>query len=216
MIDDPETFIRENTALQAVPHAPEIRLYVADEITPIWKMTEVSRGSMGIAPPFWAFAWAGGQALARYVLDHPETVAGKVVLDFAAGSGLVAIAAMKAGAARTLACDIDPICRAAIAVNAEANGVIVSSTIADLLDHPPPAVDVILAGDICYEKVLTGRLLTWLQAAHAAGVRVMIGDPGRTYFPKSGLMKLAEYEVKTTRELEDFEIKRTGVWTFPD
>jgi predicted nicotinamide N-methyase len=216
MIEDPEAFIRENTALQPVPHAPEISLYVADEITPIWKMTEEGLGAMGIAPPFWAFAWAGGQALARYVLDNPEIVAGKQVLDFASGSGLVAIAAMKAGAARTLACDIDPICRAAIAVNAEANGVSVQATIADLLDQPPPAVDVILAGDICYEKTVTGRVMRWLKAARAAGIQVLIGDPGRTYFPKSGLRQLAQYEVRTTRELEDFEIKRTGVWTFPD
>jgi predicted nicotinamide N-methyase len=215
MIDDPEAFIRQNTALQPVPHAPEISLYVADEITPIWSMTEGALGAMGISPPFWAFAWAGGQALARYVLDHPEIVAGKSVLDFASGSGLVAIAAMKAGAARTLACDIDPMCDAAIAVNAEANRVTVEAVITDLLDHPPPAVDVILAGDICYERALTGRVLAWLQAARAAGVTVLIGDPGRTYFPKSGLDKLAQYEVRTTRELEDYEIKRTGVWTLP-
>lgn len=216
MIDDPEAFIRENTALQPVPHAPEISLYVADEITPIWSMTEGALGAMGISPPFWAFAWAGGQALARYVLDHPETVAGKSVLDFAAGSGLVAIAAMKAGAARALACDIDPMCDAAIAVNAKANGVSVQAAIANLLDRPPPAVDVILAGDICYERTVTGRVVPWLKAAGAAGVKVFIGDPGRTYFPKTGLVQLAQYEVRTTRELEDFEIKRTGVWTLPD
>ena len=216
MIDDPEAFIRQNTVLQPVPHAPEISLYVADEITPIWKMTEEGLGAMGISPPFWAFAWAGGQALARYVLDHPETVAGKSVLDFATGSGLVAIAAMKAGAARVLACDIDPMCNAAIAVNAKANGVSVEAAIANLLDHPPPPVDVILAGDICYERAIAGRLLDWLKAARADGVKVLIGDPGRTYFPKSGLEQLAQYEVRTTRELEDFEIKRTGVWTFPD
>ncbi|HEY4031667.1 MAG TPA: methyltransferase [Caulobacteraceae bacterium] len=215
MIDDPEAFIRQNTALQPVPHAPEIRLYVADEVTPIWKMTEQGLGALGIAPPFWAFAWAGGQALARYVLDNPEIVAGKAVLDFAAGSGLVAIAAMKAGAAHTMACDIDPFCRAAILVNAEANGVAVEPAIENLLDRPPPAVDVILAGDICYERKVTGRVLAWLQAAHDAGVTVLIGDPGRNYFPKSGLEHLAQYEVRTTRELEDFEIKRTGVWTFP-
>jgi predicted nicotinamide N-methyase len=216
MIDDPEAFIRENTALQPVPHAPEISLYVADEITPIWKMTEDGLGALGIAPPFWAFAWAGGQALARYVLDNPEEVRGKAVLDFAAGSGLVAIAAMKAGAASAIANDVDPFCRAAIAVNAEANAVAVQARIADLLDKPPPAVDVILAGDICYERTLTGRVLAWLKAAQAAGVRVLIGDPGRTYFPKSGLVHLAQYEVQTTRELEDFEIKKTGVWALPD
>jgi len=178
MIDDPEAFIRENTALQPVPHAPEISLYVADEITPIWKMTEEALGAMGIAPPFWAFAWAGGQGLARYVLDNPDTVAGKTVLDFAAGSGLVAIAAMKAGAARTLACDVDPICRAAIAVNAEVNGVAVESAIADLLDLPPPEVDVILAGDICYEKTLTPRVLAWLKTARAAGGDLRLAGAG--------------------------------------
>ena len=216
MIDDPESFIRENTVLQPVPHAPEISLYVADEITPIWKMTEDGLGAMGISPPFWAFAWAGGQALARYVLDNPQIVAGKSVLDFASGSGLVGIAAMKAGASRVLACDIDPMCDAAIAVNAQANGVRVEAAIANLLDDPPPSVDVILAGDICYERSIAGRLLDWLKAARAKGVTVLIGDPGRTYFPKSGLEQLAQYEVRTTRELEDFEIKRTGVWTFPD
>lgn len=216
MIDDPEAFIRQNTALQPVPHAPEIRLYVADEITPIWRMTEEGLGAMGIAPPFWAFAWAGGQALARYVLDHPEEVRGKTVLDFASGSGLVAIAAMKAGAAKALACDIDPMSRAAIAVNTEANGVTVSAAIGDLLNGPPPAVDVILAGDICYEKTLAERVLAWLKAARAGGARVLIGDPGRTYFPRQGLERLAQYEVQTTRELEDFEIKKTGVWTLAE
>jgi predicted nicotinamide N-methyase len=216
VIEDPEAFIRANTVLQAVPHAPEIRLYVADEITPIWKMTEEALGELGLAPPFWAFAWAGGQAIARYLIDHPEEARGKAVLDFASGSGLCAIAAMKAGADRALACDIDPFCRAAIALNAEANGVVVDSVIADLLDRPAPAVDLILAGDICYEKPLAERVLAWLADAAAGGSRVLIGDPGRTYFPRRGLVPLAEYEVQTTRELEDFEIKRTGVWTLPD
>ena len=215
MIDDPEAFIRANTVLQPVPHAPEIVLHVADEITPIWKMTEEALGELGLAPPFWAFAWAGGQAIARYLLDNPDEVRGKAVLDFASGSGLCAIAAMKAGAARALANDIDPFCRAAIALNAEANGVAVDSAIADLLDRAAPAVDVILAGDICYEKPLAERVLAWLAAARASGSRVLIGDPGRTYFPRVGLAQLADYQVQTTRELEDYEIKRTGVWTFP-
>jgi predicted nicotinamide N-methyase len=188
---------------------------VASEITPIWKMTETALSELGIAPPFWAFAWAGGQAIARYLLDHPHEARGKSVLDFASGSGLCAIAAMKAGADRALACDIDPFCSAAIALNAEANGVVVASTIDNLLDRPAPAVDLILAGDICYEKPLAERVLAWLAAAHAAGARVLIGDPGRSYFPKQGLVRLADYQVQTTRELEDFEIKRTGVWTFP-
>jgi predicted nicotinamide N-methyase len=215
MIDDPEAFIRANTVLQPAPHAPEISLHVADEITPIWKMTEEALGELGLAPPFWAFAWAGGQAIARYLLDNPDEVRGKAVLDFASGSGLCAIAAMKAGAARALANDIDPFCRAAIALNAEANGVAVDSVIADLLDRAAPQVDVILAGDICYEKPLAERVLAWLTAARATGSRVLIGDPGRTYFPRVGLVQLADYQVQTTRELEDYEIKRTGVWTFP-
>jgi predicted nicotinamide N-methyase len=215
MIEDPEAFIRANTVLQPVPHAPAIRLHLAAEVTPIWTMTEEVLGEMGLAPPFWAFAWAGGQAIARYLLDHPQEVRGRAVLDFASGSGLCAIAAMMAGADRALACDIDPFCRAAVALNAEANGVAVDCVIADLLDRAPPAVDVILAGDICYEKPLAERVLAWLAAAAAGGSRVLIGDPGRTYFPREGLAKLAEYQVPTTRELEDFEIKRTGVWTLP-
>ncbi len=215
MIDDPEAFIRANTVLLPVPHAPELVLHVASEITPIWKMTEDALGEMGLAPPFWAFAWAGGQAIARYLLDNPEVVRGKAVLDFASGSGMCAVAAMKAGADRALACDIDPFCRAAIALNAEANGVVVDSVIADLLDRPPPAVDVILAGDICYEKPLAERVLAWLAAAAASGAHVLIGDPGRSYFPRTGLIPLADYQVQTTRELEDIEIKRTGVWTLP-
>jgi predicted nicotinamide N-methyase len=215
MIDDPEGFIRAHTRLQPVPHTPELSLYVADAITPIWTMTEDALGELGLAPPFWAFAWAGGQGVARYVLDHPETVAGKAVLDFAAGSGLCAIAAMRAGAARALANDIDPFCRAAVALNARANGVTVDSLIGDLLDGPAPDADVILAGDICYEKPMSERVLAWLSRANDRGVRVLIGDPGRSYFPKTGLTPLAQYQVPTTRELEDDEIKRTGVWTFP-
>lgn len=214
-IDDPAAFVRANTVLQPVPHAPELSLHVADEMTPIWKMTEDALGEMGLAPPFWAFAWAGGQALARYLLDHPVEVAGKRVVDFATGSGLVAIAAMKAGARSVLAADIDPFCRAAVQLNSEANGVKVGFTQDDMLLAPPPPADVILAGDICYEKPLAERVLAWLAAAHAAGTRVLLGDPGRSYFPKTGLVRLADYQVETTRELEDMAIKRTGVWTLP-
>lgn len=215
MITDRRAFIVENTRLQAPPHAPELRLHLADEITPIWRLTEEALEEMGLPPPFWAFAWAGGQALARYLLDHPETVAGKRVVDFAAGSGIVAIAAMKAGAAHVLAADIDGFCGAAIALNARANGVAVDFTDADLLDGPPPPVDVILAGDICYEKPLAERVMAWLAIARAAGTQVLIGDPRRTYFPREGLVKLAEYQVPTTRELEDMEVKKTAVWTLP-
>lgn len=216
MITDRRAFIRDNTRLQAPPHAPELVLHLADEITPIWRLTEEALEEIGLPPPFWAFAWAGGQAVARYVLDNPEIVAGRRVVDFASGSGMVAIAAMKAGAASALAADIDIFCEAAVTLNAAANGVAVDFTDADLLDDPAPAdAEVILAGDICYEKPLAGRVIAWLTAAKAAGKTVLIGDPGRTYFPKTGLVLLAEYQVPTTRELEDMEVKRTRVWTFP-
>jgi predicted nicotinamide N-methyase len=215
MIADRRAFILDNTRLQRPPHTPEIALHLADEITPIWKLTEEELGELGLPPPFWAFAWAGGQALARYLLDHPHEVAGKRVLDFAAGSGLVGIAAMKAGAASALCADIDGFCSAAVALNAQANGVGLDFTDTDLLDSPPPAVGLIAAGDICYENPLADRVLAWLGVARDNGTRVLIGDPGRTYLPKHGLEKLAEYQVPTTRELEDFAVKRTGVWAMP-
>ncbi|WP_029911426.1 methyltransferase [Caulobacter sp. UNC358MFTsu5.1] len=208
-------FILENTRLQAPPHTPELRLHLADEITPIWKLTEEALAEIGLPPPFWAFAWAGGQALARYILDHPGIVAGKRVIDFASGSGLVAIAAMKAGAAEVLAADIDVFCEAAIGLNAAANGVEAAFTEVDLLGAPPPAADLILAGDICYERPMAEAVMAWLAQGRTAGATVLIGDPGRTYFPKDGLEKLAEYQVPTTRELEDMAVKRTSVWTLP-
>jgi predicted nicotinamide N-methyase len=214
-ISDPTAFIRANTRPQAVPHAPEITLWLADEVTPIWRLTEEALGELGLPPPFWAFAWAGGQAVARWILDHPGEVTGKRVLDFAAASGLVGIAAMKAGAANVLCADIDPICAAAVALNAETNGVEIAFTDADLLDGNPPEIDVICAGDVCYEQPMAGRVLDWLGRARANGTRVLIGDPHRTYFPREGLTFLAEYRVPTTRELEDLEIKRTSVWALP-
>jgi predicted nicotinamide N-methyase len=214
-ISDRRAFILENTRLQAPPHTPELTLHLADEVTPIWKLTEEALAEIGLPPPFWAFAWAGGQALARYVLDHPETVAGKRVIDFASGSGLVAIAAMRAGAASVLAVDIDVFCEAAIGVNADVNGVAVAFTQVNLLDAPPPPADVLLAGDICYERPMAEAVMAWLAQGRAAGATVLIGDPGRTYFPKDGLVKLAEYQVPTTRELEDMAVKRTSVWTLP-
>ena len=209
-------FIAANTRPQRPPHTPEIELQLADEITPIWRLTEEALAEIGLPPPFWAFAWAGGQALARYVLDHPRVVAGRRVLDFASGSGIVGVAAMKAGAAETLCADVDAFCGAALALNAAANGVVCGYTNEDLLDAPPPAwAEVILAGDICYEKPLAERVMAWLAAGRAQGAQVLIGDPGRSYFPRSGLEKLAEYEVPTTRELEDMAVKRTAVWTLP-
>ena len=206
-------FIAANTRLQAVPHAPEISLWLADEITPLWRLTEEELGEMGLPPPFWAFAWAGGQALARWLLDHPDQVTGKRVIDLATGSGLVAVAAMKAGAASVLAADIDPFCAAAVAANAASNGVEIAFTDANLLDAPPPPADLICAGDVFYEKPMAEAVLVWLKQAQANGTRVIVGDPGRTYFPKSGLTLLAEYTVPTTRELEDQEVKRSRVWS---
>ena len=208
------SFILDNTRLQAPPHTPELSLYLADEITPIWRMTEEALQQIGLPPPFWAFAWAGGQALARYVLDNPEVVAGKRVVDFASGSGIVAIAAAQAGATRVLAADIDPFCGAAIGLNTAANDVACAFTDVDLLDAPAPAwAQVILAGDICYEQPMAGRVMAWLGDAKAGGATVLIGDPGRSYFPRQGLTKLAEYQVPTTRELEDMAIKKSCVWT---
>jgi len=212
VITDRRAFILDNTRQQSPPHTPELKLHLADEITPIWRLTEEALGALGLPPPFWAFAWAGGQALARYVLDTPSEVAGRCVLDFATGSGLVAIAAMRAGAGSVLACDVDDFCAAAVALNTAVNGVSVSFTAADLLDQPAPDVEVILAGDIFYESPVAKRVERWLRAAHGRGIRVLIGDPGRSYFPKAGLVQLAAYEVETTRELEDQEVKRSGVW----
>jgi predicted nicotinamide N-methyase len=211
---DPRAFILDHTHLQRPPHTPELQLYLADALTPLWQMTEHELGAQGVPPPFWAFAWVGGLALARYLLDHPAEVAGRRVLDFAAGSGLCAIAAAKAGAATVQAADIDPFSAAAVALNAAANGVTVAFTGADLLAAAPPATDLILAGDICYEQPLAGRVLGWLRLAHARGTRVLIGDPGRAYFPAAAFIPLATYEVPTSRELEDAPIKHAGVFTF--
>jgi len=213
MITDPFAFIRAETRLLPVPHTPEIALHVADEATELWQRTEEELGEIGLPPPFWAFAWAGGQALSRYILDNPETVRGRRVLDFASGSGLVAIAAMKAGAAEVTACDIDGFAIAAIQLNAEANGVQVTPVQADLIgqDH---GWETILAGDICYERDLAERVIEWLFALSRRGATVLIGDPGRSYLPKERLERLSQYEVPVTRSLEDAEIKKTSVWRF--
>ena len=210
-IADPEAFIRAETRLRPVPLVPEIALHVADEAVPIWHRTEEELGEMGLPPPFWAFAWAGGQALARHVLDHPGLVAGRRVLDFASGSGLVGIAAMKAGALSADCADIDPFARAAIALNGASNGVALTPRGADLIGAGE-GWDVVLAGDIAYERDLAARVFAWQLALAARGAVVLIGAPGRTYLPKDRLEKLADYSVPVTRELEDMEIKRTSVF----
>ncbi len=216
VIADRRAFILEHTRLQRPPHAPELQLHLADEVTPLWRLTEEALGELGLPPPFWAFAWAGGQALARYLLDTPEEVAGRAVLDFASGSGLVAIAAMRAGAACALAADIDPFAGEACGLNAAANGVEVAFTGEDLLDGPVAGADVVLAGDVSYEKPMADRVYAWLRRARDAGRRVLVGDPGRAYLPRAGLVRLAEYRVETSRELEDAEVKRCAVWTLAD
>jgi predicted nicotinamide N-methyase len=210
---DKATFIRTHTRLLAVPHAPEIRLYLANEATALWEKTEQDLGEIGLPPPFWAFAWAGGQALARYVLDHPELVRGKRVLDFASGSGLVAVAAAIAGAAKVEASEIDEFAVAAIDLNAEANGVEVTVQAGDLAGEDR-GWDVVLAGDVSYERDMAERVTGWLAALAARGASVLIGDPGRTYLARERLQIVAEYRVPVTRALEDMEIKRTQVWAF--
>lgn len=211
MILDRAAFIRANTRLRPVPHAPEISLFVADDATALWQKTEDELQELGLPPPFWAFAWAGGQALARFVLDHPELVSGHHVLDFASGSGLVAIAAAKAGAARVEACDIDPFAIEAIALNAAANGVGVDARYEDLVGRNE-GWETVLAGDIFYERDTAERVFDWLGALRRRGAAVLIGDPGRTYLQRDRLEALATYEVPVTRDLEDLEIKRSSVW----
>ncbi len=210
-IADPEGFIRSHTRLLAVPHAPSIRLHLADEATALWQKTEDELGEIGLPPPFWAFAWAGGQALARHVLDHPELVAGGHVLDVGSGSGLVAIAAAMAGAALAEANDIDPIAHHAIALNAAANSVAVRVRGEDLVGTDEGWTHV-LAGDVCYEQGMAGRIVDWLSALQARGAVVLIGDPRRAYLPLARLESVATYEVPVTRSLEDAEVKRASVW----
>jgi predicted nicotinamide N-methyase len=212
---DKLAFIQRNTRLLPVPHTPEISLCVADEATELWQKTEDELGEIGLPPPFWAFAWAGGQALARYILDHPEQLRGRSVLDFASGSGLVAIAAAKAGARHVDAADIDAFAGEAIACNARENGVAdrIRVHLDDLIgqDH---GWDVVLAGDICYQRDIAEKVILWLQALALRGAIVLIGDPGRSYLPKDKLVELATYQVPTTRSLEDMDIKKSSVWRF--
>lgn len=205
-------FILGNTRLMPVPLVPEVKLHLAHEAVPLWQKTEEELGQMGLPPPFWAFAWAGGQALARYVLDNPQLVHGRTVLDLASGSGLVGIAAMKAGAHSVLAADIDHFASAAIRLNAQSNAVVISVTADDLLQAPPPPAHTILVGDLFYERGLAQRLLAWLEDAKANGAHVLIGDPGRSYLPREKLVAAAAYQVPVTRDLEDAEIKNTSVW----
>lgn len=210
-IADIPAFIRENTRIMEASFVPEVRLHLADDAVALWEMTEEQLEQIGLPPPFWAFAWAGGQALARYVLDHPEIVRGQSVLDVASGSGLVGIAAVQAGARHALAADIDVFAAHAAQLNAALNAVTVETTGADLVGQAV-AQDVILVGDLFYDRDLAPRVLDWLAALQDQGRRVLIGDPGRTYLPRDRLEQIAAYDIPVTRALEDSELKRAAVW----
>jgi predicted nicotinamide N-methyase len=208
---DPAEFVRANTVVAAPPLVPEIQLHLASEITPLWQATEASLAKDQLPPPYWAFAWAGGQALARHLLDQPELVRGRSALDFGAGSGLVAIAAAKAGA-RATAAEIDPLAAAAIALNAALNQVEVEVERTDVIGRADLPWQVVLAGDMCYEQPLAERLTLWLRGLAARGITVLLGDPGRAYLPSAGLEALARYAVPTTLELEDRLTREGVVW----
>lgn len=208
---EPSLFIASNTEPIAPPLVPEVTLHLATEVVPLWRKTEEELEAIGVPPPYWAFAWAGGQALARFILDHPAFVRNRSVLDFGAGSGLVGLAAARAGARDVLCADVDTFALAAINLNATLNKLQVHTTAADVIGQAM-AIDVILVGDMCYERPLADRLLVWLHQQLRAGTEVLLGDPGRSYFPKQSVTKLASYQVETTRELEDREIRDTGVY----
>ncbi|MBK1696779.1 class I SAM-dependent methyltransferase [Rhodovibrio salinarum] len=207
----PAAFVREQTSLESPRLIPEIAIYGANELNPLWHASEEELAENGVPPPYWAFAWAGGQALARYLLDTPEVVRGKRVLDFAAGSGLCAIAALKAGAAAATASDLDPFACAAMQLNATANDVWLDVTDADMIDAPGNW-DVVLAGDVFYEREMAQRVAPWLKRLARGGAAVLVGDPHRHYLPSDGFTRLAHYTVPTTRELEDRELCATSVW----
>jgi predicted nicotinamide N-methyase len=210
---DARRFILENTAVSSPPHVPELRMHLADEAHDLWHKTEDELGEIGLPPPFWAFAWAGGQGLARYVLDNPHIVRGRQVIDFASGSGLVGIAAMMAGAAEVTCADIDPFSMQAIALNAELNDVTVKTLHENIIGSALNA-QVLLAGDVFFDRQLASELVPWFQNLAASGIDVLVGDPGRTYLPKRQLEQLAAYRVPVTRALEDAEVKRATVWRF--
>jgi len=209
-VTDPAGFIAANTRASAHPLVPEVTLALADELTPLWQATEAWLSREGVSPPYWAFAWPGSAALARWVLDDPAPVAGRRVLDFASGCGLAAIAAAKAGAAAVLAADIDPLAEAAALLNAAANGVALAATTRDVVGEAG-AWDVILAGDVCYEAPMAARVTAWLRAEASRGVAVFLADPGRAYLPRQGLAPAARFRVPTTRELEDREEREVTV-----
>lgn len=205
-------FVRDNARLMSPPLVPEIKLYLAEESVPIWQKSEEELGEMNVPPPYWAFAWAGGQALARYLLDNPGLCASQNVIDLGSGSGMTAIAAAKCGAASVLAADIDQFALASCRLNAAANGVAFATTSDDVLASAPQQAGVLLIGDLFYERALAERVIVYIEAAKKLGTAVYIGDPQRSYFPRDRFTLLTSYHVPVTRDLEDSEIKKTAVW----
>ena len=212
MAASPRSFVLRHTHLRPVEGLEEIKLHLADDVPPLWHAVQIETGNPDSALPYWAFAWAGGLAIGRYLSEHPEVVAGRRVFDLASGSGLCAIAAMRAGAAEATGADIDAFAVAAMEINARANGRRVTAVRRDVLDEEPPDADVVLAGDCWYEAGFAGRVLPWLQRARDRGIDVLVGDPGRRYLPTDELVELASYDVRTTTELEDLALKRGAVY----
>jgi predicted nicotinamide N-methyase len=205
-------FVRAHTRVARPTLVPEVQLHVADDVVGLWEAMETEGGGAGLDPPFWAAAWPGGQALARYVLDHPEAVAGRRVLDLGAGSGLVAVAALLAGARGVLASDVDPYSHTAVVLNAQLNAVSGIELAGDVLADELPDVEVVLAGDVCYDREMTARVLPFLGAAWLGGASVFLGDPGRAYVPSEGLVEQAVYEVV---DADGGPARRTTVWRLP-
>jgi predicted nicotinamide N-methyase len=211
MMQNIPAFIRDNTRVLAPSYIPEIKLHLADDAVALWQLTEEQLGELGLPPPFWAFAWAGGQALARYLLDNRDVVRDRDVLDVASGSGLIAIAAMQAGAKSAIAVDIDAFASEAAKLNAALNNATIEISDADPVGKPT-LCDLILVGDLFYDRDLAPRVLDWLITLQDQGKQVLIGDPGRTYLPRDKLEQIAAYNIPVTRALEDAEIKRAAVW----
>lgn len=211
-MSDPTSFIRAQTKIARPSLVPELKLHLATEISPIWRATQTELDDLGLPPPYWAFCWPGGQALTRYLIDNPSVVKGKRVLDFAAGSGISGIAAARAGAASVSAAEIDDFAAEAIRLNADLNKARIDVVTQDLVGRMDLGLDLVLAGDVCYERPMAERVFAWFEQLAEAGVTVLMGDPGRAYLPRKGLVEVARYQVPTSTELEDKDMRLTIVW----
>ncbi|HTJ64422.1 MAG TPA: 50S ribosomal protein L11 methyltransferase [Alphaproteobacteria bacterium] len=214
MTDRHTEFVIANTIVTHAAAVPEIALHLATEVTPLWQASEETLQQNGLPPPYWAFAWPGGQAFARLMLDKPELVRGRTILDFAAGSGIAAIAAVRSGAARAVASEIDDFALAAVKLNADLNGTNIYICNKDLLIDPPTRYDIILAGDVCYERPMASRVLAWLDLAVSAGIEVLVADPGRAYLPGGGLTELGRYDIPTSLDLENRKMMTTVIYRY--